>query len=116
MKGDSKLKNVNETFELYSEFVGKNETQIIDDFCDKVRNELDADLTLNEYSKFRFWKHHVSKALNSFYKKFKKDTGASDTTYDDFCEFMWKDLEENIDENSAFKALLMDSDCKIGEA
>ena len=72
MKGDSKLKNINDTFELYSEFVGKNEKQIIDDFCDKVKNELLGNLTLDEYSRFRFWKHQVSKSLNTFYSQFKK--------------------------------------------
>ena len=116
MKGDNKLKNIIPTFELYSEFMGNNEEQIINDFCDKVRNELEADLTLAEYSKFRFWKYHVRKALGVFYDKFKKDTGALDTTYDEFCEFMWKDLDENLDEDSSFKKLLIDSDYKMGKA
>ena len=109
---------VTPTFELYSEFIGNNEEQIINDFCDKVRNELEADLTLAEYSKFRFWKHHTKNALELFYKKFKKDT-RSDTTYDEFCEFMWKDLDENLHDDDIpkeLKELVTDLHHEIGEA
>jgi len=86
MKGDK-------MFELYAKFIGKNEKKIIDDFCDKVRNEMVGDLTLDEYSRFRFWKNHSASHLRTFYKKFKKEA-CSDITFHTFCELMWSTLDE----------------------
>ena len=110
-------------FELYSKFVGENEQNIIDDFCLKVKNELIGDLTLDEYSRFRFWKHHLSKEIDFFYEKFKKETRVMSVSYDDFCEFMWKDIE-NQDENDfpeEFKSMMENitldlKNVKVGEA
>ena len=84
-------------FELYAEFVSENEQKIIDDFCSKVRNEMVGDLTLDEYSRFRFWKNHSAKHLNTFYKKFKEEA-KSDIPYDIFCELMWNTLDEALPE------------------
>ena len=83
-----------EMFELYSEYIGKNEEGIIEDFCNKVKNELIGDLTLNEYSRFRFWKHSLGKELSSLFLKYLKDNGVDKVPmqYDVFCEMMWNDL------------------------
>ena len=91
MKGDR-------MFELYSEFVGKNEKEIIDDFCSKVKRETIGDLTLDEYSRFRFWEDHLSDELKSFYKVFKDET-KSDVSYNTFCELMWNTLDSSLPEN-----------------
>lgn len=72
----------------YSLYVEKNEEEIINDFCDKIRNDLIGDLTLDEYSKFRFWKDLTSDELRFFYKKFRKET-KTDMNYNSFCEYMW---------------------------
>ena len=90
MKGDK-------MFELYSKFIGENEEVIIDDFCDKIKKELIGDLTLDEYSRFRFWKDHSSKHLKTFYKTFKGET-KSDMPYNIFCELMWNTLDEALPE------------------
>ena len=108
------MKGVN-MFELYSKFVGKNKEKIIDDFCNKIKKELIGDLTLDEYSRFAFWKEHVGSELNHFYSKFKEDT-KSDLPYNVFCELMWntldgKDLPEELQEiMSSIKSL------QVGEA
>ena len=108
MKGDK-------MFELYAEFIGKNEQEIIDSFCLKVREELIGDLTLDEYSRFRFWKHHVKKQLDYFYGQFKEDTKAFDLNYDAFCELLWHNIGDSAPEE--IKEML-DSikNIKIGEA
>ena len=85
-------------FELYSEFVGKNEKNILDDFCKKVKRELIGDLTLDEYSRFRFWEDHTSKNLKAFYKIFKEET-KGDMPYKIFCELMWNTLDDMLPEN-----------------
>ena len=85
-------------FELYSKFIGENEEVIIDDFCDKIKKELIGDLTLDEYSRFRFWKDHSDKHLKTFYRTFKKET-KSDISYNIFCELMWNTLDEALPEN-----------------
>ena len=108
MKGD-------EMFELYAEFIGANEKEIIDDFCSKVKRETIGDLTLDEYSRFAFWKEHVGSELNHFYSKFKEDTKTT-IPYNLFCELMWntldgKDIPEELQEiMSSIKSL------QVGEA
>ena len=84
-------------FELYAEFIGKNEKKIIDDFCVKIKKELIGDLTLDEYSRFRFWKDYTSESLKKFHKKYKKDT-KKDVSYDIFCELMWESLDNMLPE------------------
>ena len=89
MKGDK-------MFESYALYIGDNEEEIINEFCDKIRKELIGDLTLDEYSRFRFWKNHTVDELKHFYKKFKKET-KSDMNYNRFCELMWNTLD-NVDD------------------
>ena len=91
MKGDR-------MFELYSEFVGKNEKEIIDDFCSKIKKEMIGDLTLDEYSRFRFWKNHSGDHLKGFYETFKVET-KSDMPYNIFCELMWNTLDDALPED-----------------
>ena len=91
MKGDK-------MFELYAKFIGKNEKKIIDDFCKKIKRELIGDLTLDEYSRFRFWKNHSNKYLRTFYKVFKEDT-KGEMPYDIFCELMWNTLDDALPED-----------------
>jgi hypothetical protein len=74
-----------------------DDPEIIDDFCSKVKRETIGDLTLDEYSRFRFWEDHLSDELKSFYKVFKDET-KSDVSYNTFCELMWQTLDENIPE------------------
>ena len=90
MKGDK-------MFELYSKFVGDNEEEIIDDFCNKVKRDLIGDLTLDEYSRFRFWKDYSNKALREMFRRYRIDT-KDDMSYNTFCDLMWKTLDENIPE------------------
>ena len=84
-------------FELYSKFIGENEEEIIDDFCIKIKEQMIGNLTLDEYSRFRFWKNHSGDYLKDFYKTFKAET-KSDIPYNIFCELMWNSLDEAIPE------------------
>ena len=79
-------------FDLYAEFINKNEKKIIDDFCKKIKKELVGNLTLDEYSRFRFWKKQTTKELSFFHKQFLNDM-KNNMSFDIFCELMWKTLE-----------------------
>ena len=91
MKGDK-------MFELYAEFIGKNEEEIIDDFCLKLKEELIGDLTIDEYSRFRFWKHFTSKELKLLYKDFKNGTNDEYFNYEKFCELLWNKMDDTMPE------------------
>ena len=39
----------------YSKYVDINSDEIVNDFCDKIREQKIGDLDLNTYSCFRFW-------------------------------------------------------------
>ena len=118
MKGD---KN-NKMFKLWSNFMEKNEKKIINDFCSKIKNEIIGDLTLDEYSQFRFWRYHSSEQLKPFYKTFKKET-KSNIPYTIFCELLWNSLDgiileglEDMD-NAEFKKIISSmSSTQTGEA
>ena len=51
MKGDK-------VTEIYANFVDDNQDSIINDFCNKIKEHLIGDLTLDEYSRFMFWKNY----------------------------------------------------------
>ena len=109
MKGDK-------MFESYSKYVGENEKKIIDDFCNKVKNEMIGDLTLDEYSRFRFWKYTTDKELNFFHDKFTKDMDC-DMNFDSFCDLLWNALENVPDWMSHVMDNIKDiKDIQIGEA
>ena len=40
----------------YEIYMNDNEERIVDDFCKEIKKERVSDLTLDEYSRFRFWK------------------------------------------------------------
>ena len=94
----------------YSKYIEKNEDNIINDFCDKIREQKIGDLDLDTYSQFRFWKRETSDHLKNFYKDFKEETKDGKISFDDFCEFIWLQMEDFIDEmpddvSSLFKEL-----------
>ena len=82
----------------YSKFIYKNQDKIIDDFCDKIREQKIGNLNLNTYSQFRYWKSETSDHLKDFYEDFKEDTKDDKISFDDFCEFVWLQMEDFIDE------------------
>ena len=63
----------------YSKYVDVNSDEIVNDFCDKIKEHKIVDLDLNTYSCFRFWKHVVHDSLKSFYKDFKKENSDKKT-------------------------------------
>ena len=106
MKGDK-------MFELYAKFIGENESAIVDDFCNKIKEEMDGALTLDEYSRFRFWKNHVNKELIEFYSRFRGET-KTDMPFDSFCELMWKTMGDIMPEDSGELMEMMNSVKTIG--
>ena len=82
----------------YSKFIYKNQDEIINDFCDKIKEQKIGNLDLDTYSQFRYWKSETSDRLKSFYKEFKKETKDGEIHFDDFCEFVWLQMEDFIDE------------------
>ena len=82
----------------YSKFIYKNQDKIIDDFCDKIREQKIGNLDLDTYSQFRYWKSETSDHLKDFYEDFKEDTKDDKISFDDFCEFVWLQMEDFIDE------------------
>ena len=82
----------------YSKYIEKNEDNIINDFCDKIREQRIGDLDLDTYSQFRFWKSETADHLKDFYKDFKKETKDDNISFDDFCEFVWTQMESFMDE------------------
>ena len=86
------MKDEKITYESYSEYIDENEAEIVNDFCAKIKKDKIGDLDLNEYSRFRFWKHHCASTLEYFYKKFLKDTKAPELGFDVFCELSWQTM------------------------
>ena len=82
----------------YSKFIYKNQDEIINDFCDKIREQKIGNLDLDTYSQFRYRKNETSGRLKSFYKEFKKETKDGEISFDDFCEFVWLQMEDFMDE------------------
>ena len=82
----------------YSKYIDKNEDEIVNDFCDKIREQKIGNLNLNTYSQFRYWKSETSDHLKDFYEDFKEDTKDDKISFDDFCEFVWLQMEDFIDE------------------
>ena len=94
----------------YSKYIYKNEDQLIDDFCNKIKEQKIGNLDLDTYSQFRFWKRETEDHLKGFYKDFKEETKDDKIPFDDFCEFIWLQMEDFIDEmpddvSSLFKEL-----------
>ena len=94
----------------YSKFIYKNQDKIIDDFCDKIKEQKIGNLDLDTYSQFRYWKSETSDRLRSFHEEFKQETKDDEIHFDDFCEFVWLQMEDCIDEmpddiSKLFKAL-----------
>ena len=82
----------------YSKFIYKNEDKLINDFCNKIREQRIGNLDLDTYSLFRFWKSETTDHLKDFYKDFKEETKDGKISFDDFCEFVWLQMEDFIDE------------------
>ena len=82
----------------YSKYIYKNQDKIIDDFCNKIREQKIGNLDLDTYSQFRFWKSETLDRLKGFYKEFKKETKDDEIPFDDFCEFVWLQMEDFMDE------------------
>ena len=96
MKGLSK--EIESLTKGYYKFINKNEEKIINDFCDKIKEQKIGDLDLDTYSKFRYWKSESMDRLKVFYKEFKQETRDDKIHFDDFCEFAWLQIEDFIDE------------------
>ena len=92
------MKIVNKLIDKYISFVDKNETKIVNDFCKKIKESRVGDLTLDEYSRFRFWMVESKPHLKTFFKVFKKDTRDAELDFEKFCEFTWMTMDEYIDE------------------
>ena len=84
--------------EGYSKYIDKNQDEIIKDFCRKIKRQKIGDLDLDTYSQFRFWKSETSSNLKDFYKDFKEETKDGKISFDDFCEFVWLQMESFMDE------------------
>ena len=82
----------------YSKFIYKNQDKIIDDFCDKIKEQKIGNLDLDTYSQFRYWKSETSDRLRSFHEEFKQETKDDEIHFDDFCEFVWLQMEDCMDE------------------
>jgi len=82
----------------YSKYIDKNQDEIVFDFCSKIMAQKIGDLDLDTYSQFRFWKRETSDNLKGFYKDFKEETKDGKISFDDFCEFVWIQMEHFMDE------------------
>ena len=82
----------------YSKYIHKNQDEIVNDFCDKIKEQKIGNLDLETYSQFRYWKSETSDRLKSFYKEFKQETKDGEILFDDFCEFVWLQMEDFMDE------------------
>ena len=82
----------------YSKYIYKNEDQLIDDFCNKIKEQKIGNLDLDTYSQFRYWKSESLDRLKSFHEEFKDETKDSEIHFDDFCEFVWLQMEDFMDE------------------
>ena len=82
----------------YSKFIYKNQENLINDFCNKIKEQKIGNLDLDTYSQFRYWKSETSDRLKSFYEEFKKETKDGEIPFDDFCEFVWLQMEDCMDE------------------
>ena len=97
----------------YSKYVDINSDEIVNDFCDKIREQKIGDLDLNTYSCFRFWKHVVHDSLKDFYKDFKKETRDKEITFEEFCDFTWNEMGSMMDEMPQDIASLLNA-MKVG--
>ena len=82
----------------YSKFIYKNQDEIIHDFCAKITAQKIGNLDLDTYSQFRYWKSETSDRLRSFHEEFKQETKDGEIHFDDFCEFVWLQMEDFMDE------------------
>ena len=82
----------------YSKFIHKNQDEIIFDFCAKITVQKIGNLDLDTYSQFRYWKSETLDRLKSFHEEFKDETKDSEIHFDDFCEFVWLQMEDFMDE------------------
>ena len=91
-------REMNKLSKGYSRYIGENQDEIIDDFCKKIKEQKIGNLDLDTYSLFRFWKRETLDNLKSFYEDFKEDTKDKTIPFDDFCEFVWLQMENFMDE------------------
>ena len=84
--------------EGYYKYIDKNQDEIIKDFCRKIKRQKIGDLDLDTYSQFRFWKSETADHLKDFYKDFKEETKDDKIPFDDFCEFVWIQMESFMHE------------------
>ena len=82
----------------YSKFIYNNQDEIIFDFCAKITAQKIGNLDLDTYSQFRYWKSETSDRLRSFHEEFKQETKNGEIHFDDFCEFVWLQMEDFMDE------------------
>ena len=87
------VKNLNKRFNSYVE---SNKEKLLDDFCVEIKEFEIANMTLDDYAKFRFWKHDQKEALKFFYKDFKKNTKDKGLDFDLFCRLTWEYMDEGI--------------------
>ena len=92
------------TKDQYSNYVDGHKTEIIDDFCKLIKEEEIGDLTLSEFSKYKFWKYDQEDTLKKFYIKFRRET-KSDLDYDTFCGWTWQHLDSMFDDEDVPKEL-----------
>ena len=87
----TKIKKLNKKFNKY---VDRNRIKLIDDFCKEIKDGEIGNLTLDEYSSFRFWQFDQKNSLNKFYAKFQKETKEKSLGFDMFCRWVWIHLDE----------------------
>lgn len=107
MKGDK-------LFNKYSEYIDANKDEIVDDFCDKIKKEELGDLTLDEYSRFRFWKWFSEDKIRSFYLDYKQSVGEDHFEYDKFCEMLWLSMSKDLPDFESVMNSIQNNN--IGEA
>lgn len=111
MKGfNSEMDRMDRLAKGYSRYIDKNQDEIVKDFCKKIKQQKIGNLDLNTYSQFRYWKSEASDRLKSFHEEFKQETKDDKIHFDDFCEFVWLQMEDFMDEipddvSSLFKEL-----------
>ena len=86
-------------FNDFIRFIDGDKDEIIKDFCDKIVKEEIGDLSLNEYVRFRFWKHSMNNELRNFYKSYILETNDIGS-FDVFCEMSWLCLDQIVNDGN----------------
>ena len=85
---------IKELNKKYNKYVDKNRDKLLNDFCKEIKELEIGNLTLGEYTKFRFWKEDQVDSLTDYYKQFQNDTKDYALDFDSFCKVTWQYMED----------------------